>query len=243
MVWIRTRDRVVIPSSIVGFWWQTNTLSRKGLMLVNMSMVEPGYEGDLACLFVNFGKGNVLIQSETIIAKMVFIKIDGTVAQPFSGNLPTDEYDTRLNELALEQPASFLQVGELAVDLSAAKEAALVDIRTARSEVKTTIEADLKSARDAAILEFKNDIPGALRKAFAWALGLFVILTAASVATSWLKGALFPDVKEVARAEAEDALRQRVVITGAPNSAEAAAIARRVDELNRRIAALEKEGR
>jgi deoxycytidine triphosphate deaminase len=50
MVWIRTRDKVKFPNDMVGFWWQTNTLSRQGLMLVNMSMVEPGYEGDLACL-------------------------------------------------------------------------------------------------------------------------------------------------------------------------------------------------
>jgi deoxycytidine triphosphate deaminase len=47
MVWIRTRDKVKIPNDMVGFWWQTNTLSRQGLMLVNMSMVEPGYEETL----------------------------------------------------------------------------------------------------------------------------------------------------------------------------------------------------
>jgi deoxycytidine triphosphate deaminase len=86
MIWIRTRDSVAIPNDIVGFWWQTNTLSRKGLMLINMSMVEPGYKGDLACLFGNFGKGDVLISPRTFIAKMVFAELNGGVFHPFSNS-------------------------------------------------------------------------------------------------------------------------------------------------------------
>src|SRR6266851_3819687 len=35
MVWMRTRERVKMPHDVCAFWWQTNTLSKQGLMLVN----------------------------------------------------------------------------------------------------------------------------------------------------------------------------------------------------------------
>src|SRR5260370_8024218 len=56
IVWILIRELVPMPDDICAFWWQTNTLARKGLMLVNMSMVDPGYIGSLASLFVTFAK-------------------------------------------------------------------------------------------------------------------------------------------------------------------------------------------
>lgn len=129
MIWIRTRESVKIPRDLVGFWWQTNSLSRKGLMLVNMSMVEPGYEGDLACLFVNFAKSTVVISATTPIAKMIFMPLIGAVASPFTGHTSRQRYDDALRQLAIDQPKSFLQIAELSTELGEAKMAAIAEIR------------------------------------------------------------------------------------------------------------------
>lgn len=134
MIWIRTLERVKVPDSLVGFWWQTNSLSRRGLMLVNMSMVEPGYSGDLACLFVNFGKSNIPIRADTIIAKMVFSELEGELLHPFGAGVSREAYDSRLRELAIDQPTSFLQVGDLMVDLAQARTTALADVRASVAE-------------------------------------------------------------------------------------------------------------
>lgn len=56
LVSMRTREAVRMPADVCGIWNQTDGLSRKGLMLVNLSAVPPGYEGHLTCTFVNFGK-------------------------------------------------------------------------------------------------------------------------------------------------------------------------------------------
>lgn len=243
MIWIRTREKVSIPDTMVGFWWQTNSLSREGLMLVNMSMVEPGYEGDLACLFVNFGKGKVLIEADTVIAKMVFVNIEGAVAAPFVGKTSTGDYDTKLNKLALEQPGSFLQVAELSGALKDERDASVATIRSVANDLRGEADKDLKKAREDAVSDFKKDIPGTLRGSFVWALGLFAVLTLANGAVAWMKGEFFPDVKEIARSEAEKTLREQTIITEAPSSAQTSALLHRIDELNKRIDALDKSKR
>jgi deoxycytidine triphosphate deaminase len=45
LVWVIAKERVTIPNNMVGLWIQTQTLSRKGLLLLNTTLIEPGYSG------------------------------------------------------------------------------------------------------------------------------------------------------------------------------------------------------
>ncbi|KQY00438.1 hypothetical protein ASE23_21785 [Rhizobium sp. Root73] len=240
MIWIRTRESVKIPQDLVGFWWQTNSLSRKGLMLVNMSMVEPGYEGDLACLFVNFAKSTVVISATTPIAKMIFMPLIGAVASPFTGHTSRQRYDDALRQLAIDQPKSFLQIAELSTELGEAKVAAIAEIRNFAQDSVTKVQADAKSAKDEAVADFKKDIPAAIRNAFGWALAAFVLLGLATAGVDFAKGKLFPDVKEIARSEADAALKERITISGEADSNEVKAILERLSAIDARIGSLEK---
>ena len=240
MVWIRTSDRVKIPTDMVGFWWQTNTLSRKGLMLVNMSMVEPGYEGNLACLFVNFGNDRVIIEAKTVVAKMVFVDIRGSVSTPYQQRTSTSDYDTRLRELATNQPTSFLQVGDLAINLTRQKNEAIAELQRASQDANAEAIRDMASARAEAINKFKEDAPKAAWSAFGWAAAGLVLLTAANVCAGWIKDNAFADGKEVARLEAEKVVRDRITLNAAPISAETLALRKQVQDLNQRLETLEK---
>lgn len=240
MIWIRTHERVKIPNDLVGFWWQTNSLSRKGLMLVNMSMVEPGYEGDLACLFVNFAKSTVVISASTPIAKMVFMTLLGEVKTPFAGHTSRQKYDDALRQLAIDQPQSFLQIAELSTELGEAKASALQAIRDTAQAAAAQVKTDAQSAKVDAVDDFKKDIPAAIRNAFGWAVAAFVILGLATVAVDYVKGHLFPDVKEIARSEADAALKERITIQGETKSNEVEAILHRLDAIDSRLGSLEK---
>jgi deoxycytidine triphosphate deaminase len=240
MIWIRTLERVRIPDDLVGFWWQTNGLSRKGLMLVNMSMVEPGYQGDLACLFVNFGRSNVIINPETIIAKMVFQDLRGRLIHPYRRTFSRGDYDHQLRELALQLPKSFLQVGDLMTDLTAARTDAMAAIRQAGIDQTAATKTAMASARDDALTDFKNDIPKAVRGSFFWAVGAIALLTAATLGADKIKGVLFPDTKAVAQAAADEALKNRMTISAAPLSADDVALHAQIDALNKRLDKLDK---
>lgn len=230
MIWIRTREQVKIPTNMVGFWWQTNSLSRQGLMLVNMSMVEPGYEGDLACLFVNFGNQRIPINGDTSIAKMVFVDIRGEVTHPFQGHGSRAQYDESLHRLALNQPSSFLQVGDLATSLDKQKQAAIGEI-----------DEKLRKAVTDAVAEFKQDAPKKIWGTYAMAAGAIALLALATAGANWAKDNIFPDSKKIARAEAEATLRERVTIPASANTAETSELTKRIIELNARIAKLEQK--
>lgn len=240
MIWIRTLERVRLPGDIAGFWWQTNSLSRRGLMLVNMSMVEPGYEGDLACLFVNFGKQSISISTDTVVAKMVFAEIHGRVLHPFAGRASRADYDARLRELSINQPPSFLQVGELAANVDAARQAALAEIKAAAVTGAADASKEITAQRVQALADFKADIPKAVWQSAAWAVAALALLTVASVGADWAKGHLFPDVKTVAHAEAEQALGDRLTISAAPDPLGSAQLSQQLKLLTTRIQALEK---
>lgn len=273
MVWVRTSDRVSIPNDVVGFWWQTNTLSRKGLMLVNMSMVEPGYNGDLACLFVNFGNGKVIIEPETVIAKMVFVDVRGTVAEPFKLKTSTADYDAKLRELAANQPGSFLQVGDLATDLSRQREEIVAELRRVGADAKAETARDLgqlrtealhefnqartdashsldiakgdavrgiEEAKSDAVSSFKEDAPKAAWKTLSWAAAALALLTLVNAGGGWLKDNVFPDGRKIAKQEAEEVLRDRTTLTAGPRASDEVVLQRRLDELNARLAKLEK---
>jgi deoxycytidine triphosphate deaminase len=241
MIWIRTRERVKMPNSLVGFWWQTNSLSRKGLMLVNMSMVEPGYEGDLACLFVNFGKNSIPINNDTIVAKMVFSDIRGATLSPFTGRSSREEYDARLRELAINQPPSFLQVGELAANMAAARLEAIAAIKDAAIASTMDAKKEIGVERVQALADFKSDIPKAVWQSAVWAVAALALLTAASLGADQIKGKLFPDIKKVAHTEAEQALRDRLTISATPDTAATTQLSQQIKLLNARIAVLERK--
>jgi deoxycytidine triphosphate deaminase len=245
MIWIRTLESVKIPLSIVGFWWQTNTLSRKGLMLVNMSMIEPGYAGDLACLFVNFGSSNVAIAPGTVIAKMIFMELSGDLIHPYRGHTSRQEYDSTLRNLAINQPSSFLKVGDLATDLSKARTEALEAIGNEATRQQNEAVDNIKKAADEAKEEaskgFKDDTKKTLIGSFGWAATALIIFSLVTAGGGWVKDTFFPDYKKVARSEAEKLLHDRVTINATPDSAEKAQLMLTIETLNKRIDALEKK--
>lgn len=190
MVWIRTRERVRLPDNMCATWWQTNTLSRKGIMLVNMSVVEPGYHGRLACLFVNFGKTNVPINPNTVVAKLLFQLTDQPVRQLAPGEASDELYDQHLYEVAMAGPPSFLNVAQLTTELAVQKEKILSEIA--------------------------EDAPKRVRGAFVWAFFGLALLIAALSFVPWLQTKISPNLKESIGKTVDEHLAQRLSVALPP---------------------------
>lgn len=169
MVWIRMRERVKLPHNVCAQWWQTHSLSKKGIMLVNSSLVDPGYEGQLACLFVNFGKSSVAIHPSTTVAKLQFHLTDRDVNFPYLDRLSDIEYDEDLHDVALDGAPSFLNVADLSKELVVQKEKILQDIA--------------------------EDAPKRVRGAFVWAFLGLIFLVAALSFVPWLQTKIAPNLK------------------------------------------------
>jgi deoxycytidine triphosphate deaminase len=186
MVWVRMRERVKLPNNVCATWWQTHTLSKKGIMLINSSVVDPGYEGELACLFVNFGKVSVPISPSTIIAKLLFHNMDRSVATPYTYRISDEKYDDDLYEVALSGPLSFLNVADLSTELVVQKEKILKDIA--------------------------EDAPKRVRRAFVWAFLGLVLLVAALSFVPWLQTEISPNLKDYVDSAVDEHLVSRMTV-------------------------------
>jgi deoxycytidine triphosphate deaminase len=142
VAWVKSRERVKIPANFVGLWVQTNSLSRSGLLLLNSTLVEPGYEGHLSAHFVNLGSSPVLLSAATTIAKLVFLKLD-TNAADLLDSKPFQNYDLLIDGLAAKSDKSFLRIGELTPDLQRTVSALVVD---AQKQIKDQTDRSVTDA-------------------------------------------------------------------------------------------------
>lgn len=138
IAWIRSEAKVQIPPNKVGVWIQTNSLSRRGLMLLNSTLVEPGYEGYLAAHLVNLGAQPATLGPDDTIAKLVFLELDDTAEELVSGK-KYERYDTFIEQLAASSTSSFLSINEFA-DLGVKKLVQSAE-EEAREKVRTVLES------------------------------------------------------------------------------------------------------
>jgi deoxycytidine triphosphate deaminase len=177
---VRTRERVRMPDDMCGFWSQLDRNSRQGLLLVNTTVVPPGYQGFLTCTFVNFGNASRVLKPESPVARLVFVKLDQPV-QETGGVYDRDAYDSRMSDAAREAPSTFLAISERAAEL----EIIVAGSRKAFDEhgdrivtsVASGLESSLKGAKEELEIfarvqkeKLETDATGALKKAFPWAI-------------------------------------------------------------------------
>lgn len=189
LVWIRMRETVKLPPDICAFWWQTNSFSRKGLMLVNMSLVEPGYEGPLACLFVNFGDGPIRISATDTVARLVFHTLDEP-APPQERSFSLLEYDKALRDDVAGGSSSFLGIDDFRIEFRQARAREEEILRdTLASEEQKTRER-IKEVQKEVTESIKD--PKNMLKTLGYAAAGFLLLLLALEFVPWLEN-LFPN--------------------------------------------------
>ena len=182
VAWVRSREQVQIPSNIVGVWIQTNSLSRRGLLLLNSTLVEPGYEGHLSAHFVNLGSSPVSLSSSSTIAKLVFVQLDANATELVDSSQFTG-YDAMIDGLAAQSSRSFLRIGELVPDLSKAAESSIAEA-----------QQQIKSLTAHSIDEMKESLTDLKKETFQKVGGGFVIgFVLAVVFAMWI----FPQLRDI----------------------------------------------
>jgi deoxycytidine triphosphate deaminase len=123
---VMTRENITMPSDVCGTYAPLFRLAKQGVMLLNASIVEPGYSGPLSCFLANFSAGPVTLRQDAPIAKILFHKISGPPAEPKPEVIERRRYEEDLAEDARRYHRSFMDVS--GIEDRAAKKA--------RSELK-----------------------------------------------------------------------------------------------------------
>lgn len=153
LVWIRTKEIVKVPEDLCGIWSQTNHYAQRGLMLINASIVEPGYRGPLTGALVNFGQTARVITPIRPFARIMYASLDGRVEKPLRMNMERAVYDSHLLEILEDAPATFLNLGSLHKDLVEIVKETMggqerqLETMTSRLEAQLEVKVDAKLAQ------------------------------------------------------------------------------------------------
>jgi len=241
LVWVRIRETVKLPDDVCAFWWQTNSLSRKGLMLVNMSMVDAGYEGSLACLFVNFGRQPVDIDPKMTVARLIFHKLDAT-AVPYGKGSPVEEYDRQLRDVALYGPSSFLSFQEFSSAFELEKERAFEKFKAEADKHGYEFQRTLQKSLDDAFKEKTDNLPKFLWKSYAIAGLGFLLLTSALTLTPWITDRFSLDVRKQIQSAVDSEVGRRLVPVSTIEPARTEKLELQLQELEKELRTLKQTG-
>ncbi len=110
---IETRERVKIPGDLCASYTPLQSLASKGVMLINASIVEPYYEGNLSCFVVNFSSRKITLAPDDRVAKITFHRLGSAPGKPKPLVLDSAAYDRSLADSATNFSSSFLDVASI----------------------------------------------------------------------------------------------------------------------------------
>ncbi len=99
-----------IPENISASYTGLYSMSSKGLLLINASMIEPGYEGKLSCFIVNFSSKKIIISKGDSIARLTFYQITRKPMNFIPEIISSKDYSKKLKETSLLYNKSFLDL-------------------------------------------------------------------------------------------------------------------------------------
>lgn len=110
MLVIVTKESLRMPRDLCATYGQLNRLANHGLIILNTSIVEPGYHGPLSCVLVNFSSQKQALAAGESIAKLNFHKLSGTPGSTFQASFDHAAYERIASKNATSLPGSLLDI-------------------------------------------------------------------------------------------------------------------------------------
>jgi deoxycytidine triphosphate deaminase len=105
-----TREKLNMPKDLCATYGQLNRLANMGLMILNTSIVEPGYSGPLSCVLVNFSSQKHALSPGDSIAKLNFHTVEGTPDKMYPEAFSHDAYEQLVSKNSINLPKSLLDI-------------------------------------------------------------------------------------------------------------------------------------
>src|ERR1019366_144724 len=105
-----TKEKLNMPEDLCATYGQLNRLANKGLMILNTSIVEPGYSGPLSCVLVNFSSQKHALSPGDPIAKLTFHQVCGVPKKLLTDKFTHHEYERLVSKNATCLPESLLDI-------------------------------------------------------------------------------------------------------------------------------------
>ena len=111
LIIFQTAEKVKIPITLSASYSALDSIAKRGLLLINASMVEPGYTGYLSGVLLNFSSKSFFIQPNMEIAKINFFEVVGKIENKLDESIAN--YTEMLQEKAQFYTQTFLDIDRI----------------------------------------------------------------------------------------------------------------------------------
>jgi deoxycytidine triphosphate deaminase len=112
MVWVVSNEKFVLPADITGLATLRTTWTHNGILALNVGIVDPGWNGNLATALVNFSNTNFQIDRGEAFLRVLFISHTNTNAKDILNDRKT--YLGQIRDKSSKIPSTFLDLKSLA---------------------------------------------------------------------------------------------------------------------------------
>jgi dUTPase len=112
VVWVVSKEEFNLPETITGLATLKTSWTHRGVLALNVGIVDPGYRGALATALVNFSESDFEVKVGEPFFRVLFFKHANTGAAPSGEPLP--EYRRRVLDYSRSYRKSFLNMEAVA---------------------------------------------------------------------------------------------------------------------------------
>lgn len=115
LIIFQTREKIRMPLNLSASYAALDSVAKQGVLLINASMVEPGYEGYLSGVLLNFSSRSFFISPNMEIVKISFSEVTGGVQDKLHERI--DDYTRQLQIKAQNYTQTFLDIDRIEKDV------------------------------------------------------------------------------------------------------------------------------
>ncbi len=106
-----SKELLKLPNNITGHALLKNELCRKGVLALNIGVIDPGFEGPISSTLINFGRGNFVVKQGASFLRISFHRCPASPKAGKSAKYNREEYVSRVKDEATAYMApSFLNM-------------------------------------------------------------------------------------------------------------------------------------
>lgn len=115
MVYVVFKEKLTVPSDVIGFAHVKTTLTKLGVMATNIGIIDPNYNGYMATLLINFGKNDQYISKGDTALRITFSRINAPIVkkQLNQNNLDKNSYLKVIQKNISNLDEKFLNLGSV----------------------------------------------------------------------------------------------------------------------------------
>ncbi len=103
MVTVVFKEEINMPSDILSYAHVKTSLARRGIMAINIGIIDPGYKGLISTVIINYGNKPFSLNVGDAALRLTFHKITAPLQSKLVEMAPTTAYYTQARELETQK--------------------------------------------------------------------------------------------------------------------------------------------